>query len=167
MAKNEDGVSSAPWDSQVAHLVRSEGLTRDKARDRVILNWLRRGDSKALAALLIDGHVPAPNVRVVLALTLLDNADADAAIARHNLNPELWLLPYHLVIKGRPRKHRRPLNPEKAERDQLLDKNVGRLVPELGYQAAIDRVDEAVRATGGGVSKQPIRPRHPSKKKKR
>src|ERR1700681_2732838 len=167
MPKNDDGVPSTPWDRQIAHLVGREGLTRDKARDRIILDWLKRGDSKALAALLIDGHVPAPNVRVVLALMLLDIADADAAIARHNLDPELWQLPYRLVIKAYPRKHRHPRSPEKVERDRLLDKNVGRLMPELVYQAAVALLDEAVRASVGAVGKQPIRPRRHSKKKKK
>jgi hypothetical protein len=166
MPKNEDGVPGTPWDRQVAHLVRSEGLPRGKARDRVILDWLKRGDSKALAALLIDGHVPAPNVRVVLALMLLDNGYADAVIARHNLDPELWQLPYRLVIKASPGKHRSARSPKKEERHRLLDKNVGRLMPELGYEAAIAQVDEAVRATGGAVGKQAIRDRRHGKKRK-
>jgi hypothetical protein len=166
MRKNDDDGSSMPWDRQVVHLVRSEGLPRDKARDRVILDWLKRGDSKALAALLIDGHMPAPNVRIVLALMLLDIADVDAAINRHNLDPELWQLPYRLVMKVNPGKRRHP-GRARAERDRLLDKNVGRLMPELGYQAAIDRLDEAVRATGGAVRKQPIPERRPAKKRKK
>jgi hypothetical protein len=167
MPKNDYGVTSTPWDRQVAHLVSREGLTRDKARNRVILDWLKRGDTKALSALLIDGHVPAANVRVVLALMLLDIADADAAIAQNKLDPELWQLPYRLVIKAYPRKHRHLRSPDKVERDQFLDKNVGRLMPELGYQAAVARLDEAVRATGGTVGKQPLRPRRDSRKKKK
>ena len=140
-----NGASSAPWNDQVAHLMSREGLPRDKARDRVILESLKRGDSNVLAALLIDGHVPAPNVRFILALMLLDNEEADAAIARHHVDPDPWWLPYRLVIKTRPGKPRRSAGADKGERN--AGNKSGPMMPDLGYEAAIARLDQAVRAT--------------------
>jgi hypothetical protein len=154
MPKDVDDVRHRPWDSQVANLVRSEGLSLDKARERVILDWLDRGSSKALAAILVDGYVPGPKVRLRLALMLLDDADADSVIARHQLGPKLWQFRYRLVIKTRLGKRGRQLGPEKDERGRLPAEKIDPLVSELGYEAAIERIDEAVRATGAAVRKQ-------------
>ena len=54
MRKGNGVASDAPWHDQVAHLMSREGIPRDKARDHVILDYLKRGDSNALAALLIE-----------------------------------------------------------------------------------------------------------------
>jgi len=169
--KDNGAVSSAPWDDQVAHLMRREGMPRDKARDRVILESLKRGDCDALAALLIDGHVPAPNLRFVLALMLLDNEEADAAIARHHADPDPWWLPYRLVIKARPAKPRRSHGAEQAAGERGTGKS-GPVMPALGYEAAIARLDQAVRATdiGGRTAapgQQVTRRARPAHKRKR
>ena len=94
--------------------------------------------------MLIDGHVPAPNVRFILALMLLDNEEADAAIARQHGDPDPWWLPYRLVFKARPAKPRRAQAP-KGERG--VENGFGPAMPGLGYEAAIARLDQAVRAT--------------------
>jgi hypothetical protein len=149
-----------------------EGMPRDKARDRVILDSLKRGDSNVLAALLIDGHVPAPNVRFALALMLLDNEEADAAIARHHVDPDPWWLPYRLVMKSRPAKPRR--SPDKVTAERSAGTNSGPMMPDLGYEAAIARLDQAVRATDTAGArtvappgKQAAPQRRPGPKKKR
>ena len=171
--KDNSVVSSAPWDDQVAHLMRREGMPRDKARDRVILDFLKRGDGNALAALLIDGHVPAPNIRFVLALMLLDNEDAEAAIARQHGDPDPWWLPYRFVVKARPAQPRRPHGAEKAPSGRGAERRSGPVMPGLGYEAAIARLDQAVRATdaSGGktaaAGKRTARPQRPGHKRKR
>jgi hypothetical protein len=140
-----NGASGASWNDQVAHLMSREGMPRDKARDRVILDSLKRGDCNVLAALLMDGHVPAPNVRFALALMLLDNEEADAAIARHYVDPGPWWLPYRLVIKTRPAKPRR--SSDKITPERRVETHSGPIMPDLAYEAAIARLDQAVRAT--------------------
>jgi hypothetical protein len=149
MPKGGNGVHASmhasSWERQVLQLEQKEGLPRGKARDRVILETLGRGDCKPLAALLIDGHVPAPNVRVMLALMLLDNAEAEAAIARHELGPELWQSPHALVMKSRSRKLKRA---DKPQRIDERPRDAGHLMPDLGYEAAIARMD---------IAAQPIR----------
>jgi hypothetical protein len=169
--------SAAPWDDQVAQLMSREGIVRDKARDRVILAYLKRGDSKALAALLIDGHVPAPNIRFVLALMLLETEDAEAALARQNINPDPWWVPYRFAIKTRPAQPRRPHGAEKSTRERGPARTSGPVMPDLAYQAAIAYLDQAVLATDAAVGKpvankpaaakpaaRPQRPGHKPKK---
>jgi hypothetical protein len=163
MPQNDDSLPSAPWDREVENLVRREGLARGSARDRVILNWLKRGDIRALAGLLMDGHVPAPNVRFQFAMMLLDDADFDAAIARTRLDPDLWQLPYRLVIKSRSARRRRSLDTKKSDR---LDQGVGGLVPELRYEAAIELIDQAVRATNHATRKRTVREVVPRRRRK-
>jgi hypothetical protein len=156
-----NGAAGLPWQDQVAQLMRREGIARDKARDRVILEALRRGDSGALAGLLIDGHVPAPNVRFALALMLLDNEDAEAAIARLQEDPALWRLPHRLVVKARPAPPRRAAAAVKGAGERGIERTSGRVMPDLGYEAAIARLDQAVLATDTD------RPRAPAPKRKR
>jgi hypothetical protein len=140
------GASGTPWDDQVAHLMSREGMARDRARDQVILEFLKRGDSSALAALLIDGHVPSPNVRFSLALMLLDNEAAEAAIARHHIDPDLLWLPHRFVIKSRPAKPRRSHGAERAAGDGRAERNSSPMISDLGYAAALARLDQAVLA---------------------
>jgi hypothetical protein len=147
MRKLNGAGSGAPWDDQVARLMNREGLPRDKARDQVILEYLKRGDANALAALLIDGHVPGPNLRFVLALMLLDNEAAEAALAQHHGDPDPWWLPHRLVAKSRPARSRRSQGAETAAGERPAERNSGPLMPDLAYEAAIARVDQAVLAT--------------------
>jgi len=162
----------APWDDQVAQLMSREGMPRDKARDQVILQSLKRGDSHALAALLIDGHVPAPNIRFVLALMLLDNEDAEAALARQNVDPDPWWVPHRFVIKPRPAQPRRPQRADKAAGSHESGRTSGPMMPDLAYQAAIAYLDQAVLATDAAASKPSAgkpaaRPQRPGHKPKR
>jgi hypothetical protein len=151
--KGNGAGSATPWDDQVAQLMSREGLPRDKARDQVILQSLKRGDSHALAALLIDGHAPAPNIRFVLALMLLENEDAEAALARQSLDPDPWWVPHRFVIKARPAQPRRPHGAEKAASQHGVARPSGPVMPDLGYQAAIACLDQAVLATDAAGGK--------------
>jgi hypothetical protein len=149
--KGNSAASGTPWSDQVARLMSREGMPRDKARDQVILDSLKRGDCNALAALLIEGHVPAPSVRFVLALMLLGNEEAEAVLARQDVDPGPLWLPYRFDIKARPAQPRRPHGAEKAA--GARGAKSGPLMPDLAYEAAIACLDQAVLATdaaGGG-----------------
>jgi hypothetical protein len=114
----------------------------DVARDRLILEQLLSGDSGALAAALLDGHMPGLAVRQCLGLMLLDWPEAEAAVAaKPALNEDLWRLPFRLIAKARPRKRGRRRSPDDGD---AASANVSRLVGDLSYDAAIARVDEAV-----------------------
>jgi hypothetical protein len=141
--RKANGSSGVTLSDKIARLMSREGMSRDRARDHVILESLKRGDTATLAALLIDGHVPAPNVRLVLALMLLDNEEAEEAIAAHNMDPGSWWLPHRLVVKPRPAKPRRAHAPRKHANHS------SKLMPDIGYEAAIGRLDQAVRAADG------------------
>jgi hypothetical protein len=165
--KGNGGAPVSRWDDQVAQLMSREGIARDKARDRVILESLRRGNSSALAALLMDGHVPAPNVRFMLALMLLDNEDVEAAIARQHEDPELWRLPHRFVIKARPAPPRRAPVAVKGADARGVERTTGPVMPGLAYEAAIARLDQAVLATDIASGKPATRPQSSAPKRKR
>ena len=166
--KGNGGAPGARWDDQVAQLMSREGIARDKARDRVILESLRRGDSSALAALLIDGHVPAPNVRFVLALMLLDNEDAEAAIARQH-GSRAMAGAASLRLQGAA--GAAPACPRRREGGgrARMERIAGPVMPDLGYEAAIARLDQAVLATdaAGGEAGGRSRAQSPAPKRKR
>jgi hypothetical protein len=131
-----------PRSPEVRHSVLDERQSRHAAYDRIILERLLSGDTRALATLLLAGHIPGPTVRQCLALMLLDWPEAKAAVtAKPALNQELWQLPFRLIAKSRPRSRGRQPG---AEKTIAQGDNVNRLVEELGYDAAIARVNEAV-----------------------
>jgi hypothetical protein len=170
--KGNGAASAAPWHDQVADLMSREGMPRDKARDQVILEALKRGDSNVLAALLLEGHVPAPNIRFVLALMLLENEDAEAALARQNFDPDRWWVPHRFVTKPRPAQPRRPPGPGKAADKRSIARAPGPVMPDLAYEAAIACLDQAVRATDAArgkpdAAKPTARPRRPGQKPKK
>jgi hypothetical protein len=122
-----------------------EDQSQHTARDRVILERLLSGDTRALATLLLAGHIPGPTVLQCLALMLLDWSEAEAAVAaKPALNQELWQLPFRLITKSRPRKRGRRRDLEHNDGVMPQRDDVNRLVEELGYDAAIARVNEAV-----------------------
>jgi hypothetical protein len=172
--RKSNGVTSGtPWNDQVAQLMSREGMSRDKARDKVIMEQLKRGDGSALAALLIDGYVPAPNVRFVLALMLLENEAAEDAIARQHVDPNSWWLPHRLVFKSRPGKPRRPQSAHEPAGGRTGETRTGAVMPQLAYEAAIARLDQAVRATDpagsrtAAAGRPKVAQRGPAPKRKR
>jgi hypothetical protein len=158
--------AQAAWSDQVAHLMQREGMSREKARDKVILDQLRGGEIAALAELLLEGHVPAPNVRFALALMLLENDAAEAAIARHHADPASLWLPHRFTLRSRPAEPR-------VSRSAVAGGGQGKSAPvmhDLGYEAAIARLDQAILAgdapkTAAAVSR-PAQRSTPSKRKR-
>ena len=145
---NEGATLGMPRSLTLRQLTPDEDQSEHAARDRVILERLLSGDTRALSTLLLAGHIPGPTVRQCLALMLLDWSEAEAAVAaKPTLNQELWQLPFRLITKSRPRKRGRRRDLE--QNDVLQTDNVNRLVEELGYDAAIARVNEAVSSLIG------------------
>jgi hypothetical protein len=145
---NEGATLGMPRSLTLRQLTPDEDQSQHAACDRVILERLLSGDTRALSTLLLAGHIPGPTVRQCLALMLLDWSEAEAAVAaKPTLNQELWQLPFRLITKSRPRKRGRRRDLE--QNDVLQTDNVNRLVEELGYDAAIARVNEAVSSLIG------------------
>jgi hypothetical protein len=142
---SRDDVPGMPRDPQIHRRTRDEDQALHAARERVILEQLLTGDTRGLANLLLEGHIPGPTIRQCLALMLLDWPEADAAVAaKPALNQELWRLPFRLVARARPRRRSSRGRGKKAGASVDPAENVSRLVEELSYDAAIARVDEAV-----------------------
>jgi hypothetical protein len=133
-----------PRTPELTHPLLDRHQSQHAAHDRIILEQLLSGDTRALATLLLSGHIPGPTVRQCLALMLLDWPEAEAAVAaKPALNQKLWQLPFRLIAKSRPRK-RGHQSAEKDEGTILQGAHVKRLVGELSYDAAIARVNEAI-----------------------
>jgi hypothetical protein len=145
-ARSLDGAAPGmPRAPELGHPLLDEHQSQHAAHDRIILEQLLSGDTRALATFLLAGHIPGPTVRQCLALMLLDWSEAEAAVAaKPALNSELWQLPFRLITKSRPRKRGRRLGVVKDEGTILRRANVNRLVEELAYDAAIARVNDAI-----------------------
>jgi hypothetical protein len=142
---SKDMAPAMPRNPELRTPAFDEHQSQHAAHDRMILERLLSGDTRALATLLLAGHIPGPTVRQCLALMLLDWPEAEAAVAaKPTLNQELWQLPFRLIAKSRPRKRGRRRGAERTGGTILQDGRVNRLVEELGYDAAIARVSEAV-----------------------
>jgi len=154
---SKDAAPGMPRGPMLEDLLADEGQSQHAARDRVILERLLSGDTRALATLLLAGHIPGPTARQCLALMLLDWSGADAAVAaKPALNQELWQLPFRLIVKCRPRKRRRRRGVEENGEAILQGDDVSRLVEELAYDAAIARVNEALSSLiAPGLKGQP------------
>jgi hypothetical protein len=154
---DKDATLGMPRSPALRHLMPDEDQSQHTARDRVILERLLSGDTRALATLLLAGHIPGPTGLQCLALMLLDWSEAEAAVAaKPALNQELWQLPFRLITKSRPRKRGRRRDLEHNDGVMPQRDDVNRLVEELGYDAAIARVKEAVSSLiAPGRKRQP------------
>jgi hypothetical protein len=142
---SKDIAPAMPRNPELSPSAFDEHQSQHAAYDRMILERLLSGDTRALATSLLAGHVPGPTVRQCLALMLFDWPEAAAAVAaKPALNQELWQLPFRLIAKSRPQKRGRRRGTERGGGTILQDHSVNRLVEELGYDAAIARVNEAV-----------------------
>jgi hypothetical protein len=142
-----------PWEIEIDRLMREAHLSLSEARDRVVWSWLREGDVRPLAALLLDEYEPSYLVRRTLAWMLLGDDKAE-----HLPEDLADRAPFRLEVKSRSSKAGRRLDPENATRDRLLAENVDRLRREgVPYKVAIATVFDAVRASGSAIGEQTIR----------
>jgi hypothetical protein len=162
------GAARERWNEQVVQLVHRDGLSREKARDHVIMQELRVGEAGALAAMLLEGHVPSPNVRFALALMLLDNPQAEAAMASHHADTTSLWLPHRFAIKPRPaqpRLAREGLAHEDRAGESRAPNKSAPVMHDLGYEAAIARLDQAVLGTDARKPAGPAPPAPPKRRK--
>jgi len=156
LVSTEDAAPGMPRTPELTHPLLDQHQSQHAAQDRIILEQLPSGDTRALATLLLAGHIPSPTVRQCLALMLLDWPEAQAAVAaKPALNQKLWQLPFRLIAKSRPRKRGRQRGAENDEGTILQEADVNRLVEELSYDAAIARVNEAISSLLDRPSGQP------------
>lgn len=128
MSTSDPPIPDTAWDIQVDQLVREYGETLDTARDRVILYWLSKGDTRPFTAFVETGHTPCKQVIIYLAWMMNPAPETESEI------------PYSLKITQRGRVGRRR-DPENDVRDDLIRKYVDKLREQgLKYDAAIDKV---------------------------
>jgi hypothetical protein len=114
MAQSADGPGT-PWDIEIESLHRAQGLSIQAASDLIAINWLKDGDTRALAALLLRGHVPSAAALSFLGRMLLGSNNTS------KLPPSFEKeIPFQLIAKPRSRRAGRPRDRAKKVRDILI-----------------------------------------------
>jgi hypothetical protein len=151
-ASHEINDTGTPWGIQASRLQQG-GCSPENARDLVILDWLRKGDTRPLADLLRTGIVPSSLVLSYLASMLHPADGTEDAVS------------YMLVPKRRREGRGANDNPEIEIRDQLIADNIERLMREIGpggYDAAVKQLSTLI-----GLSEKTIRNAYDLRKRRR
>jgi hypothetical protein len=95
------------WVIEALLVARDYGRSIDNARDLVILEWLRKGDTRPLADWIMCGHVPSSEVLLALAvmMTRADNPRFDpAGLGDPKLVEIAEIFPLGIQVTGRGRR---------------------------------------------------------------
>jgi hypothetical protein len=123
-------MSNREWEFEAKLRTLLNGVSSEEASDSTIIDWLKCGDLRPLASLLLECRIPGQLVLTYLALMMLDE-DVEGRV------------PYRL--KAVPRKAGRPKRPENFVRDIVIHNLVDRRIKELGpgtYDSSIKDVAE-------------------------
>jgi hypothetical protein len=143
-----------PWNIDAVRLVQETGWPLEKCQDQIIVQWLQRGDVRPLSDLLMQGHVPAIEVRKFIAWMILDEDLVK------NMPPEVArIVPYRLVVKRRSGAKGRHANPENEIRDRLIAAQVHSRITTQGLSEtdAISQVMKLGEEVGAKVGFQTIK----------
>lgn len=139
-SSEENELPETPWDIQVDRRVQENNLSKEAARDVVIIEWLRKGNTTPFTAFVSAGHIPSIDIIKYVAL-MMNPPDG---------NDEL--VPYALEVSSRGKRGSRR-DPAIEERNKLMAKNVKRLIEEgKTYNKALDEVADLV---GEGLDNDP------------
>jgi hypothetical protein len=119
-------VPGTPWDIEALSVSAVHQRSIGNARDIVILDWLRQGDTRPFAAWVMSGHTPSPNVLLALAvmMTRSDNpAFEPDRIGDTRIREIAQLLPLGVSVTG---KGKRTGDPANAVRDRLIAREVAK-----------------------------------------
>ena len=129
---DENDLPGTPWDIHVDQRMQENNLSQEAARDVVIIEWLRKGDTIPFTAFVSVGHIPSIEIIKYIALMMNPPEGTDE------------LMPFSLVISSRGRKGRRP-DPVIEARGKLTAQYVERLMKEgKSYNEAVDIVTQII-----------------------
>ena len=140
----ENDLPDTPWDIRVDELMREGNVTQQVARDFVIFDWLRKGNTGPYTALVVKGHVPC--IQIIKYIALIMNPAEGTDI----------IVPFALVVNSRGRKGRRP-DPNIELRDRLLAQNVEHLMETKSYNDALDEVADILGDSLAATLETPLR----------
>ena len=130
--QDENDLPGTPWDIHVDQRIKENNLTQNQARDVVIIEWLRKGDTTPFTAFVSAGHTPSIDIIKYVALMMNPPEGTDK------------LVPFSLKTSPRGRKGRPP-DPVIEARGKLSAQYVERLMKEgKSYDKAIDIVTQII-----------------------
>ena len=155
-----------PWDGEAERLIREHNATQQVARDLIVLEYLREGDTRALAHWMMQDYCPGIEVRRFLSLML---APERVAAEDPNVKVEVPrdLVPYVLHAKRRGGGKGRRRNLVSEERDRALRELYDANKSEAGKGSSDGVVLEMAEQLGPYIRKSAIREAIKSRSKKR
>lgn len=152
-----------PWQIDALDAEKDHNLSITDACDRVILDWLSRGDTKPFYDFVLSGHLPSVRVLQALAYMMM-RGDPDCNFdPTKTSDPDLAeTFPYALAVNSK-RKGRRG-NGWKQTRDRHIAKAVAHYMADgSSYDGAISSVREWLESIGIQVSMQTVRDAYDSR----
>ncbi len=67
---DENDLPGTPWDIHVDQRMQENNLSQEAARDVVIIEWLRKGDTIPFTAFVSVGHIPSIEIIKYIALII-------------------------------------------------------------------------------------------------
>lgn len=118
-----------PFDGEAARLFHEPGVTEQQARDVVVLRYLKKGDTRALAHWLMSGYTPGRAVAVFLSYMLQPKRQVDGdPLNVVTCHPDI--IPYEL--KATKRQRGRKPGSISAERNQAINDLYRERMAEFG-----------------------------------
>ncbi len=145
-----------PFDGEAARIVRERGVTKQIARDLVVLRHLLSGDTRALAFWLERDYCPGEPVRHLLAYMLQPvREDTDDPNKTFTCSPDL--VPFELSAKRRGGTRGRHTDPVVAERNSAISEMYQRIYTEIGAGGSESAIEEMIEELGPHVGENMIR----------
>ena len=130
--QDDNDLPGTPLDIHVDQRIKENNLTQNQARDVVIIEWLRKGDTTPFTAFVSAGHTPSIDIIKYVALMMNPPEGTDK------------LVPFSLKASPRGRKGRPP-DPAIEARGKLSAQYVERLMKEgKSYDEALFEVAEVL-----------------------
>ena len=145
------------WDIRAIEVTKSSGVSMDDARNYVIMERLKVGDTRPFADWIMCGHRPSPGVlrAVAVMMTRGDNQRFDpAGLGDPDLIEIAEVFPLSLVAVGNG-KRKGDLDVE--QKNRIVAREFWRLRAEgVGYGPALDQVTEWLSEIGIGMSRDAV-----------
>lgn len=145
------------WDIRAAEVARDHNQSMDDARNYVILEWLREGDTRAFCSWILRGHLPSPNVLRAIAVMMAraDNAKfCPAGFDDPEMSEIAELFPLGLKVT---RKGKRGRDLEIVERDKRAALEVAKeMARGSGYDRALDVVTSWLPKVGVHIERDAV-----------
>ena len=145
-----------PFDGEAARLFHEQGVTEQQARDAVVLRYLKKGNTRALAHWLEGDYCPGEAVRRLLSF-MLQPVRVDADDPDKTYTSSLDAVPFELKVKRRDGKRGAPRKPVADERNQAILDYYDRRMTEIGAGKSDSVIADLVELLKPDINESAIR----------